>query len=147
MPAAALTDLIRTPSGRRFVRYCSLSAFNVLLGQGLLIFFLSGLGMAGWAANLMAIIVGTGPAYLISRRWVWEKTGKHSLSGEVLPFWALNGLGTVLSTLFVGVADVIWSSPIAVSAASISAWFLVWVLKYFTMDRVVFSSREPVVTA
>jgi putative flippase GtrA len=147
MPAAALTDLIRTPSGRRFVRYCSLSAFNVLFGQALLIFFHSGLGMPGWLANLTAIIVGTGPAYLISRRWVWEKTGKHSLSGEVLPFWALNGLGTVLSTLFVAVADVIWSSALAVSAASISAWFLVWVLKYFTMDRVVFRAREPVVTA
>jgi putative flippase GtrA len=147
MPAAALTGLIRTPSGRRFVRYCSLSAFNVLFGQALLIFFHSGLGMAGWLANLSAIIVGTGPAYLISRRWVWEKTGKHSLSGEVLPFWALNGLGTVLSTLFVGIADVLWSSALAVSAASISAWFLVWVLKYFTMDRVVFRTREPVVTA
>jgi putative flippase GtrA len=146
MPAAALTDLIRTPSGRRYVRYCSLSAFNVVMGQVLLLFFHSGLGMAGWLANLTAIVVGTGPAYLLSRRWVWEKTGKHSLSGEVLPFWALNGLGTVLSTLFVGVADVIWKSALAVSAASISAWFLVWVLKYFTMDRVVFRSREPVVS-
>ena len=146
MPAAAL-NLIRTPSGRRFIRYCSLSVFNVLMGQALLYFFHSGLGMAGWAANLMAILVGTGPAYIISRRWVWEKTGKHSLSGEVLPFWALNGLGTVLSTLFVGIADVLWSSALAVSAASISAWFLVWVLKYFTMDRVVFRTREPVVTA
>jgi putative flippase GtrA len=137
-------DLIRTPTGRKFVRYCSLSAFNVVFGQALLLFFHSVVGMPGWAANLTAIVLGTGPAYIISRRWVWEKTGKHSLSGEVLPFWALNGLGTVLSTLFVGVADVIWQSAIAVSAASISAWFIVWVLKYFTMDRVVFRTREPV---
>lgn len=147
MPSAAsLAAMIKTPSGRRFLKYCSVSAFNVVAGQAMLLMFHTGFGWPGWAANLGAIVVGTGPAYLISRRWVWEKTGKHSLSGEVLPFWALNGLGTVLSTLFVGLADVIWKSAVAVSAASIAAWFLVWVIKYFMMDRVVFAKREAIVS-
>lgn len=148
MPSvASLRAILTTPSGRRFLKYCSASVFNVLMGQGLLQLFYSGFGWSGWAANLAAIIIGTGPAYYISRRWVWEKTGKHSLSGEVLPFWGLNGLGTVLSLLFVAVADSIWDSPLAISGASIAAWFLVWVTKYFAMDKVIFAKREAVVHA
>lgn len=148
MPSAAsMLVLLRTPSGRRFLKYCSVSAFNVVLGQALLLFFFAGLDWNGWQANLAAIIIGTGPAYYISRRWVWEKTGRHSISGEVLPFWALNGLGTVLSTGFVAAADKMSDNPFAANVASIAAWFLVWVLKYFTMDRVVFREREAAVTA
>jgi putative flippase GtrA len=147
-PVRALATTLVSEHGRRFAKYCSVSVLNVVLGQALLLSFHSILGWPGWMANLAAIFVGTGPAYLISRRWVWEKTGRHSLSAEVLPFWGLNLFGTVLSTLFVGLADVIWNTPVAISGASITAWFFVWVLKYLTMDRVVFRDRtaEPAAT-
>jgi putative flippase GtrA len=30
-------------------------------------------------ANVAAVAIGTGPTYLMSRRWVWRKDGKSSL--------------------------------------------------------------------
>lgn len=140
VPPARVSALTSAPF-RRFLRYCGLSVFNVALGQVLLQLFYTVLGWPGWLSNISAVLVGTGPAYVIARRWVWEKTGKHSLSAEVLPFWSLNLLGTLLSTLSVHVAAQVWGNGFAVGAASISAWFFVWVLKYFTMDRVVFRTR------
>ncbi len=127
--------------GRRFMKYCGVSAFNVALGQGLLLFFHSVMGFPGWLANISAIVVGTGPSYLISRRWVWEKKGNHSVRSEMLPFWGLNFIGAALSTLFVGVADVLWDNALLLVAASIAAWSIVWVLKYVTMDRMVFRRK------
>ncbi len=147
---ARLTDVVaqvRSEHGRRFLKYCGVSAFNVAFGQGLLLFFHSVMGMPGWAANMTAIIVGTGPAYLLSRRLVWEKKGNHSVREEMLPFWGLNLMGFLLSTLFVGVADVLWHNALFLVAASICAWGIVWVLKYVTMDRMVFRRKQRATSA
>ena len=50
---------------------------------------------AGWA-NVVATAVGTVPSFELNRRWVWGRTGKRSLRGEVGPFWILSfaGLGS-----------------------------------------------------
>ena len=125
--------------GVKFMRYCGVSVFNVLLGQTLLLFFFKVVGMQAAPANLAAIAVGTVPAYYLSRRFVWAKTGKHSLTREVLPFWGLNLVGTVLSTLSVHVAErASDGNYVAVQAASVGAWLFVWVIKYFLLDRAVF---------
>ena len=91
--------------GLKFMRYCGVSVFNVVLGQSLLLFFFKVVGMRAMTANLAAIAVGTIPSYYLARRFVWAKTGRHSLTREVLPFWGLNGVGTLLSTLSVHAAE------------------------------------------
>jgi putative flippase GtrA len=127
----------------KFLRYCGVSVFNLLFGQALLLVFFRLFGFTAWIANLLAIAVGTGPAYFLARHYVWQKRGKHSFAGEVLPFWGLNLLGTVLSTLSVHVAETVWDrNALAITAASIGAWMFVWVLKYFTLDRAVFRAKE-----
>lgn len=142
-----LVTAVFSEHGRRFMKYCSVSVFNVALGQGLLLFFHSIVGFAGWLANISAIVVGTVPSYLLSRRWVWEKRGNHSLRGEMLPFWGLNFVGAALSTLFVGVADVLWDNALLLVVASIGAWSIVWIVKYVTMDRMVFRRKRPATVA
>lgn len=125
--------------GVKFMRYCGVSVFNVILGQSLLLFFFKVVGMRAMSANLAAIAIGTLPSYYLARRFVWEKTGKHSLTREVLPFWGLNGLGTLLSTLAVHAAEsASGGSFVAVQSASIGAWMAVWVVKYLLLDRAIF---------
>ncbi|MCC6436698.1 MAG: GtrA family protein [Acidimicrobiales bacterium] len=125
--------------GLKFMRYCGVSVFNVVLGQSLLLFFFKVVGMRAMTANLAAIAVGTIPSYYLARRFVWAKTGRHSLTREVLPFWGLNGVGTLLSTLSVHAAEsATGGNFIAVQSASIGAWLVVWVVKYLLLDRAIF---------
>ncbi|MEZ5231952.1 MAG: GtrA family protein [Acidimicrobiia bacterium] len=129
--------------GVKFMRYCGVSVFNVVLGQTLLLFFFKVVGLRAINANLAAIAVGTLPSYYLARRFVWAKTGKHSLTREVLPFWGLNGLGTLLSTLAVHLAEAASSGNyLAVQSASIAAWFSVWVIKYLLLDRAIFRHQQ-----
>jgi putative flippase GtrA len=126
--------------GVKLMRYCGVSVVNVVLGQSLLAFFLIS-GLQAAVANLAAIAVGTVPSYLLARKYVWEKTGRHSIRGEVLPFWGLNLLGTILSTLSTHYAQVWWGSKALIMAASISAWFVVWVVKYVLLDKAIFKDK------
>lgn len=136
--------------GFKVLRYCGLSVFNVLMGQSLLLFFLKVVDLSAIPANLWAVGVGTLPSYLLARKYVWVKSGKHSFTKEVLPFWTLNLLGLVLSTVAVHLAESATDgNALAVSGASIGAWFGVWVIKYLLLDRTVFAGStteipEPV---
>ena len=49
--------------------------------------------MPAGLANVIATAVGTVPSFELNRRWVWRKTGKRSLRGEVGPFWVLSFRG------------------------------------------------------
>jgi len=131
----------------KFVRYCGLSVFNVVSGQSLLALFVV-LGFEVVVANLLAVAIGTVPAYLLARRFVWQTTGRHSVRREVLPFWVLNFLGLLLSSLSTSYAHRLWGDQVLlINLASISAWFVVWVLKYLLLDRAVFRAKADEVAA
>ena len=72
------------------LRYAGVSAFNVVFGQVLLIGAYSGLGWDAVPSQVFAAMVGSVPAYLLCRAWVWKVDGVISFTREVLPFWALD---------------------------------------------------------
>ena len=126
----------------KLIRYGGVSVFNVVLAQSLLALFVI-VGMQAALANLAAVTIGSVPAYLLARRYVWEKSGPHSIRHEVLPFWVLNFVGLLLSTVSTSVAHNIWGSKVlGINAASLLAWFVVWVAKYVLLDRAVFKTKE-----
>ena len=63
----------------KLIRYGGVSVFNVVLGQSLLALFVI-VGMQAALANLAAVTIGSVPAYLLARRYVWEKSGPQNLS-------------------------------------------------------------------
>ena len=123
-------------------RYLAVSAFNLLAGQAMLAIFHAGLSFGMVAANLSSVAIGGVPAYLLSRYWVWEKTGKNHLWREVAPFWGLLFLGLGISTGLAAVADRLSDSTFALMAASITGFGIVWVGKYFILDKLLFR-QEP----
>jgi len=146
-PPATLDDVVAKLSGlwdehgMKVFRYCGVSVFNVLLGQSLLALFVLA-DVEVLLANLLAVGIGTIPAYWMARRYVWEKTGRHSIRREVLPFWVLNFMGLLLSSMFTSLAHRWWGSTVLlINAASLAAWFAVWVLKYVTLDKAVFRAQ------
>lgn len=127
--------------GAKLFRYCGVSVVNVIVGQGLLALFYSGAGLPAWAANVLAVCISAGPAYWMSRHWVWGQSGTHSVRNEIAPFWGMALLGLAVSTVATAYADHRWGSGLAVQAASIASFGLVWFFKFFVLEHILW--KEP----
>ncbi len=129
---AALVD----SQGGKAVRYLGVSGFNVVGHQALLFLANSVWGWTGGWANLFAASVMSIPAYLLSRRWVWQVDGKHDFRAEVLPFWVIALAGLVVSTALAAAAQALFGAGLAVNLASLVGYFIVWVAKFFLLGRI-----------
>lgn len=137
MPVTDLPFLarLREEHGAKALRYCGVSVVNVLTGVSVLAFCHAVLGWPATAANVTAWMVSTVPAYLLSRAWVWQQSGSHRLSGEVLPFWVLALIGLVFSTAVVGLVERHTEMTIFILAGNLAAYGVVWIAKYLVLDR------------
>jgi putative flippase GtrA len=136
-------DVITRELGRKAVRYSAVSVVGVAVTQ---VFLLTLHGVFGWpgtAANVTAVCVASVPAYFMNRQWVWGRRGDHDLAREVLPFWGFAFAGLAFSTVLVALADQWSTSPLAVSAANITAFGTLWVVKFFVLDMVMFGKSQP----
>jgi putative flippase GtrA len=98
--------------------------------------------MSWLSANVVSVLIGAVPAYLMSRAWVWKLDGKISMSSEVLPFWGLNVIGFVFSTVTVAAVEQWTTTSFVVNVARLCAWGVVWVFKYLVLDRYLFATSE-----
>lgn len=129
----------------KIIRYSAASVVGVITGQSLLVGFHSGLGLPAVWSNVLAVTLGTIPNYLINRAWTFGKSGRHSVRREVLPFWIMAFLGLALSTVTVAWADQRYDgNAIAISLANMAAFGVLWVAKFFVLERVLF---VPAITA
>ena len=113
-----------------------MSIVNVTVGLSVLAVCHGVLGWPAVGANLAAWMVGTGPAYLLSRAWVWQRSGPHRLGGEVVTFWIMALAGLALSSSAVAIIELLADSTVLVLAANLGAYGSVWVAKYIFLDRV-----------
>jgi putative flippase GtrA len=134
---------------RKLMRYCGVSVFNLCFGQSLLFFFHSILDWPGWIANVTAVMISAVPAYLLARHWVWGQRGRNSFKSEVLPFWSMAFLGLTISTLAVAIVDDHYDGALPVQLASVASFFVVWVMKFFVLDRLMWrhSHLTPIIAA
>ena len=126
---------------RKMIRFFGVSAFNLVFGQSLLFFFNSVVDWEGWISNIMAVLISAVPAYLLSRHWVWQQRGRNRFKTEVLPFWSMAFLGLTISTVAVAIVDPRSEGALPVQLASLGSFFVVWVLKFFVLDRLMW--RNP----
>ncbi len=124
------------------LKFLVVSAFNVVFGQGLLVLANAGFGWSFVPSNVFAVGISAGPAYVLSRYWVWQKKGKSHFWKEVLPFWSLAFLGLVLSTILVAVAESYSDMTLVLMGTNFFAFGCVWVAKFFILDKVLFK-QDP----
>lgn len=125
--------------GQKIRRYLGVTVVNVLIGQTILLFFQVVLDWPGVAANVAAVTISTVPAYLLSRAYVWQKQGAHSMSAEIAPFWAMAFVGLLLSTLFVAIVESVSDTTLGVQIANAAAFGLLWIVKFFVLERIMWS--------
>jgi len=128
--------------GARLLRYCGVSAVNVLTGMSTLAFCHAVLGWSPVASSVSAWAVSTIPAYLLSRHWVWQQSGSHSMSAEIMPFWILALAGLAFSTLVVGLVGTVTDSTLVILLGNLGAYGVVWVVKYLVIDNLMWSHED-----
>lgn len=128
--------------GLRALKYASVSVVGIVVTQILLVLAYQGFNWGGAASNFFAVTGASVPAYILNRRWVWQKSGQHSLRREVLPFWGVSLLGLILSTVAVGVVTRWWDSQLVLSGTNIAAFGVLWVGKYMFLDKLMFGNTE-----
>ena len=124
----------------KLVKYSAASVAGVVTSQTTLLFCFVVVGLSAAVSNVIAVTIGAIPNYMINRAWTFNKQGTHSFTREVLPFWSMAFLGLLLSTFSVAwAADRFDDSAIAVMIANTAAFGVLWVAKYFVLDRVLFA--------
>lgn len=137
--ATSLGAFTRAQFDRKPVRYSLVSVVAVGVSQLVLIVCNGLLDWSPVASNLAAVTIGCIPSYTLNRSWVWGKRGRNHLWREVAPFWALALLGLAFSTLLVHLAANWNDSTLVVSAANLTAFGILWVVKYLLLDSVLFA--------
>ena len=141
MRMASFSDVVgrfKDESAEKGLKFLAVSVFNVVFGQGLLVMANAGFGWSFVPSNVFAVGISAGPAYVFSRYWVWQKTGKNHFWKEVVPFWSLAFLGLVLSTILVAMAENYSDMTLVLMGTNFFAFGCVWVAKFFILDKVLF---------
>lgn len=138
-----LTRLIEE-HGSKLLRYCGVSVINVITGNGTLLVCLELLELHRVLSVLVAWVVSTVPAYLLSRRWVWQQRGANSMRSEVAPFWILALIGLVFSGFCVWITGFFTHRSVVLLAVNLAAFGVVWVAKYLVLDRMMWGVRGDV---
>ena len=142
-PLSRLRDL-RRAHGARALKYASVSVVGIVVTQVLLVVCYQVIELsAGWS-NFVAVSGASIPAYLLNRQWVWQRTGRHSVHREVLPFWGISLLGLVISTVAVSWVSRHWDSQLAVSGTNIASFGVLWIGKYLFLDSIMFKPADDV---
>ena len=130
----------RWPAGYRLLRYSAASCVVAPLTLLLLYLLHSVAGWEAWHANLLSVSVGAVPAYLIDRYWVWSRSGRNRLWGEIVPFWVLAVVGAAASTLAVDAASR-WDNSGLIVLVNVGTYAVLWLVKFFVLDRYLWPSR------
>ncbi len=151
-PDGRLRQIARDRS-RQVLRYAGVSAIATttsLMTLGLLVSTRT--LSPGWA-NVVATALGTIPSFELNRRWVWNRRGRRSVGREVGPFVSLTFIGLVLSTAAVSVTGHLaeqlaltgMARTLAIEAANLAAFGVLWIVQFVILDRLLFNDRTAAV--
>ncbi len=130
------------------VKYMAASAISVVVTE-IALFILFGVVRLGpTSSNVLATAVAAVPSYYLNRNWAWGKSGRSHFMKEVVPFWSLAFLGLALSIVTVNVAHDFavhegfshLIDTLSVNAASIFAFGVVWIGKFFIFNKYLFAN-------
>jgi len=138
-----MADRILIASGptavHRFSRYSGVSVVSTVLGLGLLYLFNTVGGIYAPLANVLAVLTGVPPIYLLIRRWVWAEAKPVSELAAFGQFLVSLAVSTVVSTTVIAVVDRLWGDGLLAVVAAVASYGVVWLLRFAFLDRMVFA--------
>ncbi len=140
----------------RLVRAATSSVAATVLSQVVLLGVLTANG-APVLAGTLAWAAGAVLNFLVTRRWVWGRTGRPRVRRELVPYLVVIGIGGMLSvglTTLAGNVLMPLALPhalwvVLVDGAYVASYAVVFVLKFTLLDRLVFrgAARTPATTS
>lgn len=135
--------------GPKAIKYLIVSGISLVVAQAVLFGLF---GVARWtttSSNIAATAISAVPAYYLNRNWAWGKTGRSHFLKEVAPFWIMAFLGLALSMWTISLANSFalqskmghLQNALMVNGASIMAFGVLWVGKFFILNKVLFVER------
>lgn len=160
---AALLEHIRSPEGRKKLRYAGISVVFVPLGQ----ITIQLLGRYAFLepqlingvmkdnpnftkASIASAAILTLPNFFANKYFVWRDTNKDNLKTQVAVFWVAAMLGVTLATLLTffveravkGTDLGALVESAAVFVAQLGGFGLVWVARFLVLDRWLFKATH-----
>jgi putative flippase GtrA len=143
--------LHQSPSGKRILRYAMVSAICVPV-YFLALFLVYGV-LRLWTeipSTIFANVVAGVPSYFLYRHWVWGRSGRSHLLGEVVPFWVVSGIGVLLTIVTAAKTRQLGIEhhfdhelrTAVLLGASFLAFGTLWVIKYFIFHRLFHSDAN-----
>lgn len=129
---------------RKLYRYSVASIAGTIIGTGSLALFTAVFGWPAELSNVLSVTLGTIPNYLINRYWTWQRAGRERMATESAVFWVLALLGLLISTVCVSYAERRWDTTLALVAAQLAGFGVLWVGKFLFLEKVLFKAVEAV---
>lgn len=142
----SLVDFVKSDLAK-LVRYAAVAFIMVPIGLALFWVFLEVIELRPILANVAATAIATVPNYILNRYWVWNKRGANSVKREIAPFWAMAFLGVLVSTVAVAIAEQFTDISFVFLAVNFCAFGLVWVLKFFVLEKYLFGNTPDEMTS
>ena len=141
----------------RLARAATTSVAATVLSQVVLLAVLAVGGVPALASTL-AWAAGAVLNFLVTRRWVWGRTGRPRVRRELLPYLAVIGLGGLASIGLTTLAGSLLTRldlphlwwVVLVDGAYVGSYALVFAVKFTLLDRLVFgrgAARTPATTS
>ncbi|XRQ05732.1 GtrA family protein [Actinomadura welshii] len=117
---------------------------TVVIGNGLH----SGMDVGPLTSNAVATVIATTFSYLANRYWTFRHRDRTGLGREYVLFFALNGVGLVITELFIGFTHYVLglSGPISYNAALVVGTGVASLFRFWSYKKWVFlpASAPPV---
>jgi putative flippase GtrA len=149
-PGRVSRTLEQHPGLRRWWRYGVTSVVSTLVSEAtLLLVYGSGLLTASVAA-VVASLVGTVPAYAMSRYWIWPEADRRRPLRQAVAYWAI-----AIASLAVASAATGWAAAhapvghiahlVVVGTADLVVYGVLWVVKFLLYQTFLFKTGSRAV--
>ena len=154
MSTGALLDHARSDEGKKQLRYAGVSLVFVPVGQVLIQLLGSarvlhrlpdGTVEVNWvAASITSAAILTVPNFFANKCFVWRQQSRDNLRTQVIVFWVAAMLGVTFATLAhpgwptCSIESHSWVEKVAVFFAQLAGFGIVWLGRYFILDRWLF---------
>lgn len=147
-PATGLMSRLTAGRWKLLFRYGASSVIAGLISAATfaLCFWLT---KAPTTSSLVAFVAGAVPNYLLNRYWAWGRRDRIGGARELLPYLVIILTTALVATLITNAADALVrgrvESPVTqtvlVSAAFVLTYGVMFVIKFFLFDRLIFAGR------
>jgi putative flippase GtrA len=133
-----------TPEAKQLLRYTMVSVVSTVVSFATLALVFGVFHFWGEiGSTVFANAVATVPSYYLNRGWVWGKNGRSHLMKEIVPFWAMSGIGIVVSIFGAAIARHLGiehhlahlQQTGVVLFANVMSFAIFWVLKFLVFNR------------